>query len=73
MVDIEFAVGEKYENMKGSYEVLTIRGDAMRIRWDDGEEVMTTRTLQAQIIHRMQMEREAAEKTKKPKKRRTKK
>ncbi len=73
MVDIDFTVGEKYENMKGTYEVVTIRGEAMRIRWDDGEEVTTTRTLQTQIIHRMQMEREAVEKSKKPKKRKPKK
>jgi hypothetical protein len=54
---IQFEVGEKYENMKGVYEVLSLEGNAMRIRWESGEEIMTTVSLQRQIIMRMTQER----------------
>jgi hypothetical protein len=56
MEAIKFAVGEKYENMKGVYEVLSIRGNNMRIRWESGEEINTTVSLQNQIIMRMRRE-----------------
>ena len=53
---IRFEVGEKYENMKGVYEVLSVDGNSMRIRWESGEEIMTTVNLQRQIIMRMRQE-----------------
>jgi hypothetical protein len=53
---IKFEVGEKYENMKGVYEVLSVEGNAMRIRWESGEEIVTTVSLQRQIIIRMTQE-----------------
>jgi hypothetical protein len=53
---IQFEVGEKYENMKGVYEVLSVEGNSMRIRWESGEEILTTVTLQRQIIMRMSQE-----------------
>ena len=53
---IQFEVGEKYENMKGVYEVLSLEGNSMRIRWESGEEILTTVTLQRQIIMRMTQE-----------------
>jgi hypothetical protein len=53
---IQFEVGEKYENMKGVYEVLSVEGNSMQIRWESGEEIMTTVTLQRQIIMRMAQE-----------------
>ena len=53
---IKFEVGEKYENMKGIYEVLSIDGNTMRIRWESGEEIATTVSLQRQIIMRMKRE-----------------
>jgi hypothetical protein len=53
---IQFEVGEKYENMKGVYEVLSVEGNSMRIRWESGEEISTTVTLQRQIIMRMTQE-----------------
>jgi hypothetical protein len=53
---IQFEVGEKYENMKGVYEVLSVEGNSMRIRWESGEEIMTTVSLQRQIIIRMRQE-----------------
>ncbi len=42
--------------MKGVYEVLSVEGNAMRIRWESGEEIMTTVSLQRQIIMRMRQE-----------------
>lgn len=53
---IQFEVGEKYENMKGVYEVVSVEGNAMRIRWESGEEIVTTVNLQRQIIMRMRQE-----------------
>lgn len=53
---ITFEVGEKYENMKGVYEVLSVEGNTMCIRWENGEEIMTTVSLQRQIIMRMRQE-----------------
>jgi hypothetical protein len=53
---MQFEVGQKYENMKGVYEVLSLEGNAMRIRWESGEEIMTTVSLQRQIIMRMRKE-----------------
>ena len=61
MDDISFEVGQKYENRKGIYEVLFIDGDEMKIRWEDGEEIETTASLQNQIIIRMQIEKQRLE------------
>jgi len=70
--EIKFEIGEKYENMKGAFEVLAIRRDSMDIRWEDGEEISTSIDLQRRIIERMQFEKEqeqtqAAQKVKKAK------
>ena len=56
MTDVKFEVGKKYENMKGVYEVLSIDRNTMRIRWENGEEITTTMSLQSQIIERMKGE-----------------
>lgn len=55
-----FEVGEKYENMKGVFEVIAIGKDSMDIRWEDGEEISTSIALQQRIIERMQHESEMA-------------
>jgi len=55
--NIEFEVGKKYENMKGIFEVLAIDGDSMHIRWENGEEMMTTKSFQERVLMRMSMER----------------
>jgi hypothetical protein len=70
--EIKFEIGEKYENMKGAFEVLAIRRDSMDIRWEDGEEISTSIDLQKRIIERMQFEKDleitqAVQKTKKSK------
>jgi hypothetical protein len=62
MKDFKFEVGKSYQNMKGPYEVLSIKGDGMRIRWDTGEEATTTKSFQRRVIERMQYERELKEK-----------
>lgn len=38
MVNHTFAVGNRYQNDKGPYEVRTIEGERMRIRYDGGSE-----------------------------------
>ena len=54
--NVEFEVGKKYENLKGNYEILSIDRNVMRIRWETGEEISTTVSLQKQIITRMRRE-----------------
>jgi hypothetical protein len=61
MDEIQFEVGEKYENMKGVFEVIAIHRDAMDIRWESGEEISTPIELQQRIIERMQHEKEMEE------------
>ncbi len=51
---LEFEVGQKYRNRKGTYEVIAIDGDSMTIRWKNGEDVKTTVRLQQRIIAAMQ-------------------
>lgn len=65
MDNADFEVGQKHENMKGPYEVLSIDRNAMRIRWEDGEEMTTTVVLQKQILKRLNREQEEGEKKKK--------
>lgn len=55
--DFKFEVGERYENMKGVYEVISIHRDDMVIRWNNGDEVSTPVDLQKRIIERMAYER----------------
>jgi hypothetical protein len=71
--EIKFEVGQKYENMKGVFEVIAIRKDSMDIRWEDGEEIDTPIALQRRIIERMQFEKEMeeAQKAQKAKKAKT--
>ena len=70
MNQFEFEVGGKYENMKGTYEVLSINDDTMQIRWETGEEVETDINFQRRIIERMEFEQQqlVEKKTKKAKK-----
>lgn len=58
MEAIRFEVGEKYENMKGVFEVIAMRRDSMDIRWENGEEISTPIELQQRILERMQHEKE---------------
>jgi hypothetical protein len=55
----DFVIGGTYENMKGAYEVLSIKGEEMTIRWESGETIQTPIDLQVRIIERMKREREA--------------
>ena len=58
MNQIEFEVGGKYENMKGTYEVLSINNETMQIRWETGEEAETDIDFQRRIIERMEFEQQ---------------
>lgn len=51
--DFIFEIGQKYENRKGTYEVITIDGDSMTILWESGEEIITTVRMQQRIIKGM--------------------
>jgi hypothetical protein len=51
-----FRVGERYENRLGLFEVVSIDGDAMRIRWDTGEEANASVARQAKILANMERE-----------------
>jgi hypothetical protein len=53
---VNFEVGQKYKNRKGTFEVLAIDGDVMHISWKNGKEVATTVTLQSRIIEHIQHE-----------------
>ncbi len=55
----DFVIGGTYENMKGAYEVVSIKGEEMTIRWESGETIQTPIDLQLRIIERMEREREA--------------
>lgn len=67
MSPVTFEAGKRYENMKGTYEVLAVDGDVMRIQWEDGEEVTTSIVMQRRILERLEREREAQNKTTDPK------
>lgn len=53
---VDFEVGKKYKNRKGTYEVLAIDGDSMQIKWKNEEVAATTVTLQSRIIEHIQRE-----------------
>lgn len=55
--ELKFEVGETYENMKGPFEVVSIRRNAMVIRWDNGSGIATTVELQKRILERMAFEK----------------
>jgi hypothetical protein len=61
---IEFEVGQKYENVKGVYEVLSIVDDTMTIEWETGEQASTSVSFQKRIIERIQFEKELIEEQK---------
>jgi hypothetical protein len=57
-VEFEFRVDEQYENEKGVFRVISIHGNEMIIRWEDGEEICTEIDLQRRIAERRQREKE---------------
>ena len=64
MAHVKFEIGKKFGNMKGAYEVLSIDRNTMRIRWDSGEEITTTVSLQSKIVTRMGREQRKREEAK---------
>jgi len=55
---IEFKVGNEYENRKGLFEVISIKSDSMIIQWENGEKISTDIELQQRIIEDMEIERQ---------------
>lgn len=60
MTDYDFKVGDRHENRKGPYEVISVSGQSMTIRWDTGEEVQTDMKGQAKVLANMQRELQAS-------------
>ena len=61
MTEDSFKVGCVYENRKGKYTVLSVCGDRMTIRWENGEEVETDVAGQLRVLRHMQQERHIEE------------
>jgi uncharacterized Zn finger protein len=55
--EFEFTVGEKYENEKGMFSVMSIQKDEMVIRWANGEEAQTSMEFQGRIQKRREWEK----------------
>ncbi len=53
----EFTIGEKYENEKGTFTVVSIEKDDMVIQWASGEEAQTSIEFQDRIQQRRQWEK----------------
>ena len=54
-----FQVGEVYRNEKGEYEVVSIEGPTMVIRWSDGSTWEGSIALQERILERIRLQKEA--------------
>jgi len=64
--DFRFEIGSTYKNMKGDYEVVSIKGESMVIRWEDGNEYTTTIDQQKRILERLDHEAKLKQQEKKP-------
>lgn len=53
---VDFEIGKKYKNRKGTFEVLAIDGDLMSIKWKNKEVATTSVTMQSRIIEHIQRE-----------------
>ena len=58
---IQFKAGNKYENRKGRFEVISIKGDSMIIQWENGEKISTGIEFQQRIIEGMEREEQERE------------
>jgi len=63
---VTFLVGQRYRNRKGEYEVLEIKGDSMKVRYDDGSEQILSMSSQTIIFENMQREEMLTKSSKKP-------
>jgi len=71
--EVIFEVGKKFANRKGNFEVVSISGSKMEIKWDNGDTIDTTIEQQERIIKNMLFEKYLAQEAlKKPKKGKTK-
>jgi hypothetical protein len=64
--EFEFTVGEKYENEKGPFKVMSIEKDEMLIRWANGEEAQTSIEFQGRIQKRRLWEKTLQQKAAAP-------
>lgn len=56
MSEVTFTVGGHFENRKGPYEVVSVSGDRMVIRWDTGEQIETDIKGQRRVLRNMERE-----------------
>jgi len=61
-IENDFKVGEQYTNEKGVFKVLSIKGEQMVIRWENGEELKSSVDIQRRIQERRSQEQVAIEK-----------
>ena len=54
-MDHQFEVGKEYRNRYGRYQVLSITGPKMRVRYEDGREINLTIAIQTQILAGIQL------------------
>ena len=52
-----FKVGQRYRNRDGDFEVVSLNGSVMKMRYADGREIDSDVTLQSRIQERMQEEK----------------
>ena len=64
---IRFEVGQKYTNEKGVFEVLSLQGDQMVMKFENGEQISSDIELQHRIQKRRLLEKLMQEKKLKPK------
>ncbi|MFC1884044.1 hypothetical protein ACFL2O_04670 [Thermodesulfobacteriota bacterium] len=69
----EFTVDEQYENEKGIFTVVSIKRQEMVIRWENGETITTSTSLQGRIQERKEREKIAKEEKDKGTKKRPRK
>jgi len=61
-MDHQFEVGKQYRNRYGRYQVLSINGPKMHVRYEDGREIDLTIAIQVQILAGIQDAEAAAPK-----------
>ncbi len=64
---IEFEVGQKYTNEKGIFEVVSLKGDQMVLKFESGEQITSDVKLQHRIQTRRLLEKMMQEEKLKPK------
>lgn len=73
MAQKQFEIGSRYENRRGEFEVLSIDGTSMEIRYEDGETMETPVRMQRRILDNMALEEQIQEQKEKQRRRKRRK